>query len=116
MNDIFKIFRKKQQAKEANDGRAANKTGLKSVCVLDMIKDLSPKEQDEIIEATSSRFDRASKSYLSISKSGRLKSKQHRDKASEARALKHDLFSSPPPPPYTADSKTSSASSSIIQI
>ena len=77
MNDIFKIFKKKCQS---------GKSGLR---VIDIIKDLNEKEQDEIIasEVVANRFDR--KNYLSISKSGRLKSKRPQN---ESRALKEDLF------------------------
>jgi hypothetical protein len=80
MNDIFKIFKKKSQAG-------------KTTCVLDIIKDLNEKEQEEIV-AANRPFERANKSYLSISKSGRLKSKraQHAD---TSRQLRHDMFSQP---------------------
>jgi hypothetical protein len=63
MNDIFKFFRKKAQS-----------SPKKGITVLEIIKDLSEKEQDEIME--SNRFERGQKSYLSISKSGRMKSKR----------------------------------------
>jgi len=54
-----------------------------------VIKDLNEKEQNEIIGAEGvGKFERGSKSYLSISKSGRLKSK----KSTSSRALQDDLF------------------------
>ena len=65
MNDIFKLFKKR-----ASQGRSTN--------ITDVIKDLNEKEQNEICggEGGGGRFERGSKSYLSISKSGRLKSKK----------------------------------------
>ena len=75
MNDIFKLFKKRAQS-----GKSTN--------ITDVIKDLNEKEQNEILGAEGGRFDRANKSYLSISKSGRLKSK----KSQSSRALQEDLF------------------------
>ncbi len=76
MNDIFKLFKKRAQS-----GKATN--------ITDVIKDLNEKEQNEIIGAEGvGKFERGSKSYLSISKSGRLKSK----KSTSSRALQDDLF------------------------
>jgi hypothetical protein len=57
-----------------------------------VIKDLNESEQNEIMTSTSdglSRFDRANKSYLSISKSGRLKSKKSQN---NSRILNEDMF------------------------
>lgn len=73
MNDIFKLFKKRAQA-----GKSTN--------IQDVIKDLNEKEQTEIM--SENKFDRTNKSYLSISKSGRLKSK----KSQNSRALQDDLF------------------------
>lgn len=78
MNDIFKIFKKRAQA-----GKSTN--------IKDVIKDLSENEKDEI-----GKFDRGNKSYLSISKSGRLKSKKASAQSANAhRMLNDDLFKSP---------------------
>lgn len=74
MNDIFKLFKKRAQA-----GKSTN--------ITDVIKDLNEKEQTEMMSDVG-KFDRSSKSYLSISKSGRLKSK----KSQNSRALQEDLF------------------------
>lgn len=73
MNDIFKIFKKRAQA-----GKSTN--------IKDVIKDLSENEKDEI-----GKFDRGNKSYLSISKSGRLKSKKASAQSAN-RKLNDDLF------------------------
>lgn len=73
MNDIFKLFKKRAQA-----GKSTN--------IQDVIKDLNEKEQSEMM--SDNKFDRNNKSYLSISKSGRLKSK----KSQNSRALQEDLF------------------------
>lgn len=78
MNDIFKIFKKRAQA-----GKSTN--------IKDVIKDLSENEKDEI-----GKFDRGNKSYLSISKSGRLKSKKASAQSANAhRILNEDLFKGP---------------------
>jgi hypothetical protein len=79
MNDIFKLFKKRTQAG-------------KGISITDVIKDLNEGEQNEIMKSTSdglSRFDRANKSYLSISKSGRLKSKKSQN---NSRILNEDMF------------------------
>lgn len=76
MNDIFKLFKKRAQS-----GKTTN--------ITDVIKDLNEKEQNEIMGSDGvGKFERGSKSYLSISKSGRLKSK----KSQSSRALQDDLF------------------------
>jgi hypothetical protein len=76
MNDIFKLFKKRAQA-----GKSTNLT--------DVIQDLNEKEKNEIMGTDGvGKFERGSKSYLSISKSGRLKSK----KSQSSRALGDDLF------------------------
>lgn len=76
MNDIFKLFKKRAQS-----GKGTN--------ITDVIKDLNEKEQNEIMGTDGvGKFERGSKSYLSISKSGRLKSK----KSQSSRALGDDLF------------------------
>jgi hypothetical protein len=75
MNDIFKLFKKRAQS-----GKSTN--------ITDVIKDLNEKEQNEIIGSEVGRFERGNKSYLSISKSGRLKSK----KSQSSRVLQEDLF------------------------
>jgi hypothetical protein len=75
MNDIFKLFKKRAQA-----GKSTN--------ISDVIKDLPEKEQTEMMSDVGGKFDRTHKSYLSISKSGRLKSK----KSQSSRALQEDLF------------------------
>lgn len=78
MNDIFKIFKKRAAA-----GKSTN--------IKDVIKDLSENEKDEI-----GKFDRGNKSYLSISKSGRLKSKKASAQSANAhRVLNEDLFKGP---------------------
>lgn len=76
MNDIFKLFKKRAQS-----GKGTN--------IHDVIKDLNEKEQDEIMGSDVGKFDRANKSYLSISKSGRLKSKKSQN---QSRVLNDDLF------------------------
>lgn len=76
MNDIFKLFKKRVKA-----GKETN--------ITDVIKDLNESEQNEIMISTSCRFDRANKSYLSISKSGRLKSKKSQN---NSRILNEDMF------------------------
>ena len=76
MNDIFKLFKKRSQS-----GKGTN--------IHDVIKDLNEKEQDEIMGSDVGKFDRANKSYLSISKSGRLKSKKSQN---QSRVLNDDLF------------------------
>ena len=76
MNDIFKLFKKRVKA-----GKGTN--------ITDVIKDLNESEQNEIMISTSSRFDRANKSYLSISKSGRLKSKKSQN---NSRIVNEDMF------------------------
>ena len=53
MNDIFKLFKKRAQA-----GKSTN--------ITDVIKDLNEKEQTEMMSDVG-KFDRSSKSYLSIS-------------------------------------------------
>lgn len=70
MNDIFKLFKKRAQS-----GKSTN--------INDVIKDLNDSEKDEI-----GKFDRGNKSYLSISKSGRLKSK----KTKNSRIMNEDFF------------------------
>jgi hypothetical protein len=75
MNDIFKLFKKRAQS-----GKGTN--------IQDVIKDLNENEQDELSDV--GKFDRANKSYLSISKSGRLKSKKSQN---QSRVLNDDLFS-----------------------
>ncbi|RNA10591.1 hypothetical protein BpHYR1_044804 [Brachionus plicatilis] len=70
MNDIFKLFKKRAQS-----GKSTN--------ITDVIKDLNESEKDEI-----GKFDRGNKSYLSISKSGRLKSK----KTKNSRIMNDDFF------------------------
>lgn len=72
MNDIFKLFKKRAQS-----GKSTN--------ITDVIKDLNENEKDEI-----GKFDRGNKSYLSISKSGRLKSKKACQ--NNTRILNDDLF------------------------
>ena len=90
MNDIFKLFKKRAQA-----GKGTN--------ITDVIKDLNEKEQDEIMGSdVGNKFDRANKSYISISKSGRLKSKKSQN---NARILNDELFS-------PSSSSSSSVSSS----
>lgn len=70
MNDIFKLFKKRAQS-----GKSTN--------INDVIKDLNESEKDEI-----GKFDRGNKSYLSISKSGRLKSKKNKN----SRIMNEDFF------------------------
>ncbi|CAF0719784.1 unnamed protein product [Brachionus calyciflorus] len=70
MNDIFKLFKKRAQS-----GKSTN--------ITDVIKDLNDSEKDEI-----GKFDRGNKSYLSISKSGRLKSKKNKN----SRIMNEDFF------------------------
>lgn len=90
MNDIFKMFKKRSQ-----QGKSTN--------ITDVIKDLNESEQNEIMNHDSSkgggggggnRFDRSNKSYLSISKSGRLKSKKS-TQAQSSRILNEELFAKP---------------------
>jgi hypothetical protein len=88
MNDIFKLFKKRAQA-----GKGTN--------ITDVIKDLNEKEQSEIMD---NKFDRQNKSYISISKSGRLKSKKTQGNTS--RILNDELFS----PSSSSSSSVSSAS------
>jgi len=76
MNDIFKIFKKRTQA-----GKGTN--------ITDVIKDLNEKEQNEIMGSDVGRFERGNKSYLSISKSGRVKSKKTQK---NSRILNEELF------------------------
>jgi hypothetical protein len=76
MNDIFKIFKKRAQA-----GKGTN--------IADVIKGLNEKEQNEIIGSDVGRFERGSKSYLSISKSGRVKSKKTQK---SSRILNEEFF------------------------
>ena len=86
MNDIFKLFKKRAQA-----GKGTN--------ITDVIKDLNEKEQNEIMGSdVGNKFDRAKN--LSISKSGRLKSKKSQN---GLRVLNDELFS-----------PSSSSSSSVI--
>ena len=80
MNDIFKIFKKRAQS-----GKSTNLT--------DVIKDLNEKEQNEIMGSDVGPFDRGNRSYLSISKSGRLKSKKSHN---ASRILNDDLFAPAP--------------------
>lgn len=78
MNDIFKIFKKRAQA-----GKSTN--------IKDVIKDLNENEKNEI-----GKFDRGNKSYLSISKSGRLKSKKASAQSANAhRMINEELFKGP---------------------
>ena len=80
MNDIFKLFKKRTQSG-------------KTTVISDVIKDLNETEQNELVGGnggSSSRFDRGNKSYVSISKSGRVKSRKTQQ---AVRSLKEDMFS-----------------------
>jgi hypothetical protein len=68
MNDIFKFF-KKRSNKDKN------------------INDIINEYNENDIESGQTNFDRASRSYVSMSKSGRLKAKK-----SHQRVLKDDIF------------------------
>ena len=76
MNEIFKIFKKRS--------KAGKETRLE-----DVFKDLKEDEKREISNE-GKNFERGSSAYLSISKSGRFRSK----KLQSARILKDDIFSS----------------------
>ena len=91
MNEIFKLFKKRSQS-----GKTANLT--------EILQEFNDKDN-------ASNFDRSNQKYISISKSGRVKSKKSHQ---TNRVLKEELFQPAQQPQQQQQAHSSNASSSTL--
>lgn len=86
MNELFRKFKKKYGSSNKTNNAQQNQPAT----LADLLKEVSEKDDKELND-TYGHFDRNNRSYLSISKSGRIKSRN----SYQSRSLKDDIFTSP---------------------
>jgi hypothetical protein len=102
MNELFRKFKKKYGSSNKSNNAQQNQPPT----LADLLKEVSEKDDKELND-TYGHFDRNSRSYLSISKSGRIKSRN----SYQNRTLKDDIFTSPSDSNLTTTSNRQTLSS-----